>query len=37
MRTRVKGSNPTEMNNAFWISDIGKDSDVDIGTLPISE
>jgi hypothetical protein len=34
---RKQVSNPADMKNIFWISDIGMDSDVDIGTLPISE
>ncbi len=34
---RVLGSNPADVINIFWISDIGMDSDVDIGTFPISE
>jgi hypothetical protein len=36
-KTSVLGSNPADVINIFWISDIGMDSDVDIGTLPISE
>ncbi len=28
---------PADVINIFWMSDIGMDSDVDIGTLPISE
>jgi hypothetical protein len=32
----VLGSNPADVINIFWILDIGMDSDVDIGTLPIS-
>ncbi len=34
---KVLGSNPGVVKNIFWISDIGMDSDVNIGTLPISE
>ncbi len=37
MNTRILGSNPTDVINIFWISDIGMGSDIDIGTLPISE
>ncbi len=33
----VLSSNPADVINIFWISDIGMDSDVDIGILPISE
>jgi hypothetical protein len=36
-KTSVLGSNPADVINIFWISDIGLDSVVDIGTLPISE
>ncbi len=36
-KTSVLGSNPADVINIFWISDIGMDSDVGIGTLPISE
>ncbi len=36
-KTSVLGSNPADVINIFWTSDIGMDSDVDIGTLPISE
>jgi hypothetical protein len=36
-KTIVMGSNPVDVIKIFWISDIGIDSNVDIGTLPISE
>jgi hypothetical protein len=36
-KTSVLGSNPADVINICWISDIGMVSDVDIGTLPISE
>ncbi len=35
--TRVLGSNPVVMRNIYWISDIGIDSDIDNGILPVSE
>ncbi len=34
-KTSVLSSNPADVINIFWISDIGMDSDVDIGTLPM--
>jgi hypothetical protein len=37
LRKQVSGTNPADVINIFWISDIGMDADVDIGTLPISE
>jgi hypothetical protein len=37
MITRVLGSISAGMKKYVSISDIGMDSDVDIGTLPISE
>ncbi len=36
-KTSVLSSNPADVIKIFWISDLGMDSDVDIGTLPISE
>jgi hypothetical protein len=36
-KTSVLGSNPADVINISWILDIGMDSDVDIGTLPILE
>ncbi len=36
-KASVFGLNPADVINIFWISEIGIDSDVDIGTLPISE
>jgi hypothetical protein len=37
VKTRVLGLNPANVVNILWISDVGMESDVDIGTLPISE
>ncbi len=37
MKTRVLASNSMDVINIFWMLDIGMDSDVNIGTLPISE
>jgi hypothetical protein len=37
VKKRILGSNPADVTTIFWISDIGIESDVDIGTLPISE
>jgi hypothetical protein len=37
VKTKVYCSNSMDVMNIFWISDIGMDSDVDIGTLPILE
>jgi hypothetical protein len=37
MKTCALGLNPADVKKNFGISDIGMDSDVDIGTLPISE
>ncbi len=37
LKTSVLGSNPADVLNIFWIADVGMDSDVNIGTLPISE
>jgi hypothetical protein len=37
VKIKVLSYNPVDVINIFWISDIGMDSDVDIGTLLISE
>jgi hypothetical protein len=33
MKINILGSNPADIINIFWISDIGIDSDADKGTL----